>query len=155
MPINTSDPLSKLKDIHLPQPPGWWPPAIGWWILGVLLLALVIGSGYLLWRKHKRNRWLRLAWKELERLHGLTQASPVFFGQVNSLLKRASRLRYPDSNTDSLTGDAWLSFLQEKAPGLPADDLRRLVESCWHPKPSLAPSRGLKLAGDWLRAQKC
>lgn len=153
--MTSSDPLSQLKDIHLPPPVGWWPPAIGWWILALLCLALLAGTVFWLWRRHRRNRWLRLSWPELERLYGLTRSSPAFFGQINGLLKRASRLRYPDQNTDGLSGEAWIGFLQDKAPRLPEDQLRKLVESSWRPQPSLSPSQGLKLAGDWLRAQKC
>lgn len=153
--MNKADPLQQLKDIHLPPPVSWWPPAIGWWLLALLVIALLGGLIFWFWRKHRRNRWLRVSWRELERLYSVTESSPAFFGRINALLKRASRLRYPDRGTDSLTGEAWVCFLQNQAPKMPGEDLRRLVESCLHPKPSLSPSQGLKLAGDWLRAQKC
>ena len=31
----------ELRDIHLPDPLSWWPPAIGWWLLVIGSLALV------------------------------------------------------------------------------------------------------------------
>ncbi len=42
--MNTSfDPLDNLRDIHLPDDPGFWPLAFGWWLVGFLsLLALVL-----------------------------------------------------------------------------------------------------------------
>ena len=33
--------LAELRDIHLPQAEGWWPPAPGWWILSASLFALL------------------------------------------------------------------------------------------------------------------
>ena len=47
------DPLSELRDIHLPDPVSWWPPAPGWWIaVGIgfgLLAAAGIGFGLERW----------------------------------------------------------------------------------------------------------
>ena len=58
-----------LRDIHLPDPIGWWPLAPGWW--GVLGLVLLIISGIFWWRrkKHRRNStpW-QAALTELDRL---------------------------------------------------------------------------------------
>ena len=36
--MNPQDPLSQLKDIHLPATGGFWPPAPGWWLLALILL---------------------------------------------------------------------------------------------------------------------
>ncbi len=38
---SANDPLAQLRDIHLPDPISWWPPAPGWWVLAVVVLALL------------------------------------------------------------------------------------------------------------------
>ena len=40
MPTSGIDPLSALRDIHLPPEPGFWPPAPGWWILALILVLV-------------------------------------------------------------------------------------------------------------------
>ena len=37
--MSIENPLVNLKDIHLPSPVSFWPPAPGWWILAVLLIS--------------------------------------------------------------------------------------------------------------------
>ena len=34
----------QLRDIHLPESSLWWPPAPGWWILALLLIAFCVPS---------------------------------------------------------------------------------------------------------------
>ena len=51
-----TDPLQQLKPLHLPPDPSWWPPAIGWW---VLLIVLVILTGWILYRLTKFFRAMR------------------------------------------------------------------------------------------------
>lgn len=49
------DPLAQLRDIHLPEAIGWWPPAPGWWILALLLLvSIVFTTRYLVRRRRQR-----------------------------------------------------------------------------------------------------
>ena len=36
-----------LRDLHLPEPVGWWPPAPGWWIL-LLLVTTLLAYGLVL-----------------------------------------------------------------------------------------------------------
>jgi len=33
-----------LKDIHLPDAITWWPLAIGWWLLIVMVIAAIYGG---------------------------------------------------------------------------------------------------------------
>ena len=50
------DPLSQLRDIHLPQSGGFWPPAPGWWLLIAIAIALGILAFVLIRRKRRKNR---------------------------------------------------------------------------------------------------
>lgn len=47
------DPLAQLRDIHLPEPIGWWPLAIGWYILIALALFLASIIAHWLYKKHR------------------------------------------------------------------------------------------------------
>ena len=100
--------LSQLRDIHLPAPVSWWPPAPGWWVL--LLLALIAaGLVYLFYLHRHRNRWRHIALAELEHLRGETPDR--LLPELSMLLRRVAISRFPRHDVASLTGDAWLAFL--------------------------------------------
>jgi len=50
-PLN---PLDSLRDIHLPEDPGFWPPAIGWWIVGVLSSLVIVSIVVGIWRWYSK-----------------------------------------------------------------------------------------------------
>lgn len=102
--------FSQLYDIHLPPPVSWWPPAPGWWLLLILLLVTALTS-YWLVRKHRHNRWRRQALAELAQLQEESEESLV--AQLSVLLRRVAISRYPQAEVASLTGEAWLAFLDE------------------------------------------
>lgn len=47
--------LEQLRDIHLPQAMHWWPPAPGWWIVAILVLALTIWLSRYLRARYRRQ----------------------------------------------------------------------------------------------------
>ena len=102
-----------LKDIHLPEPVSWWPPAPGWWLLlaTVLLMLLII----FILRKIYRSRQLkRDIASELENIKQQFQASnnkSQLAKSLSILLRRASITFYPEQDTAGLTGEHWLAYL--------------------------------------------
>ena len=47
----TANPLDQLKDIHTPDAIGLWPPAIGWYLVLIFLIAVLVLAGVMLWRR--------------------------------------------------------------------------------------------------------
>lgn len=60
--------MDAFEPLQSPAPVSWWPPAPGWWLMGIALLALLIVAS-LRWRVHvRRNRYRRILRKELDAL---------------------------------------------------------------------------------------
>lgn len=103
-----------IRDLHLPDAIGWWPPAPGWWLLAAFALAglFVLLRRWL--RTHSRGAVRRRALRELDRLLGeFDEHRDVvrFASAVSSLLRRAMLAYAPRAEVAGLTGDAWLHWL--------------------------------------------
>ena len=108
-----------LRDLHLPEPVGWWPLAPGWW--GVIVIAGVV-LAYVLWRLYLRwraNAPRRYAMRELARIEAeyLVHRNPVTLGkQVSELLRRGMLAYAPREEIAGLTGEQWLAWLDRGMP---------------------------------------
>jgi len=109
-----------LRDIHLPDPISWWPPAPGWWIVAstVLFIVLVFFAG----RAYYRSKaLLRDANAELEKIKHqfvLTKNQAELIRDLSILLRRSCISFYPRHETASLTGDDWLKYLDATSPSV-------------------------------------
>lgn len=146
-----------LRDIHLPEPVSWWPPAPGWW----LVLGLVIVAGALafwLYRRPKpRTAPRRLALRELERLqaaYGFHRDSRRLAGELSVLLRRTAISQFPRSEAAGLTGEAWLAYLDQilgqdrftKGVG------RQLISAPYWPAAEVEAEALLGLCREWIEA---
>jgi hypothetical protein len=101
--------LDRLHDIVIAPPVPWWPPPPGWYVVGSIVLAAV-GLGVLLAiERFQRNRYRRVAIRELERI--LHDPAPLPLTEIAELTKRVALAAYPRDQVAALTGDAWLLFL--------------------------------------------
>ena len=116
------DPLSEMADIHLPDSVSPWPPALGWWLLGAVLLALVYYLTRATVKSYIRRKRLRNALAELENsLQRYREKSAFddtrngagleYLGDINSILRRVALTRYSQSRIAPLNGNQWLDFL--------------------------------------------
>jgi hypothetical protein len=98
--------LDRLHDVIVPPPVPWWPPAPGWLVIG-FLLVLVLVCWFIRGVRHwQSNCYRREALKLLEGAH-----DPV--GELPTLIKRVALSVYPRGRVASLTGEQWLTFLDQ------------------------------------------
>lgn len=101
-------PLDKLHDFYQPPPPVWTPQTMGWYVvfaLAGLVIMWVMVRGI--------RRWLRDRYRR-EALRELALLPPE---QFSALLKRTALAVWPREKVAALSGDAWISFLNETAGG--------------------------------------
>ena len=108
--------LINLKDIHLPPPVSFWPPAPGWWILSVLLISSFFFGAMWFYRVQKKrkpkNEALRIL-KNLQILHQNSQDELESLRNLSNLLRRTALTIYENDTVASLQGSAWLEFLDK------------------------------------------
>lgn len=100
----------QLKEIHLPELITWWPPAIGWWLL-LIIIPLVIGGLFWLYRRMTRKTATKSAKKILNQIKQQSLSDEETVKQLSALLRRVAMSVAPRDEIASLTGSAWLSYL--------------------------------------------
>ena len=102
-----------LRDIHLPAPIAWWPPAPGWWVLGGAIVLVAIGGVVWAWWR-RRTALSRRALRELALIRAAyaTDRDGHRAAQALSVLsRRLARVLDPQGAAATLTGEAWLARL--------------------------------------------
>ncbi len=100
--------LNNLRDIVVPDPPPFWPPAPG---VGVALGIVVVVVLFVGWRLHatrKRNAYRKAG---LLLLGGAKTAH-----DVSVIMKRVALAVFPREQVASLYGDDWVAFLHRTCP---------------------------------------
>lgn len=128
--MTETDPLTTLKDIHVPDPILWWPLAPGWYL--VLIIILLSGL-FLTFRLYKRHKYA-LAKKQAllllinyQKLYEKEPNAPKTCAQISELLRRVALVYYPREQVASLHGDQWLEFLNQTSKGIEFESVRHLL----------------------------
>jgi hypothetical protein len=149
--------IPMLRDIHEIPPIPWWPPAPGWWLLGLALLLLIIGG----WRWRARLslripipgitlgswRWdAAVALRDLRSRAGKGQDVKQIIGELSELLRRIAMARLGRQACAGLTGNGWLDWLATHDPnGFPWRERGRLlIDAPYAPAGALGRHTGAK-----------
>jgi len=142
------NPLAQLRDIHLPDPVSWWPPAFGWWLVAVTLVLAV--ATFLYWLH--ANRWRREA-KALLLAHSPAQTNEYYY-QMNRALKQIALQRF-GSECAQLSGHAWLAFLDSTlTKPLFLNEIPDFAHAPDAPSSSCDPNKVQHIALLWLKKHK-
>lgn len=115
--FNGADPLAQLRDIQLPEPVGIWPPAPGWWILGLIILSILF-FGFWKFKQYKAvNQYrhdaialIKAEEKAIKEHKNIT----LYLQNMAEILRRTALTAYPNERIEPLQGNAWLAFLDGK-----------------------------------------
>jgi hypothetical protein len=147
-------PVLQLRDVHAPPVPGLWPPAPGWWVLAGLLLVLLAWAAMTLTRRYRLQRRRRRILQELESVGQSfdPERAPRFLMDVSTLLRRLAIDRYSRRRVASLTGRAWLEFLDETGGEgrFVQGEGEALAEGPYQNLTKLEPEPLLALARAWI-----
>jgi len=144
-----------LRDIHAAAPPAFWPPAPGWWLLAVLVAATLGYGVFVLIRYYRRRRLQQRILATLDELESAEFDNPALFvSAVSTLLRRVALMRFRRSEVASLSGDAWLRFLDATGGGGTfADGPGNVLATAPYAREPEAPARQelLALAREWIK----
>ncbi|MEE8339748.1 MAG: DUF4381 domain-containing protein [Xanthomonadales bacterium] len=147
--------LDQLQDIHAVGSPLWWPPAIGWWVLALLLLFLMVAAIRLLRVKlaarKRRREWLRALDAIGQELDPQRDAQQYLAG-LNRLFRAVALKAFPGTACAGLQGEEWVIFISSHLPE-DADDssLAALARGPYEPVPNFDAQPLAAHARTWVR----
>jgi len=148
-----------LHDIHLPQSVNWWPPAIGWW----LVLVLLILAGLAIFKfirfkqaQQKKRIYRKLALRELQGIrkqYGQDKASIELLRAISTLLRRIALSYRPRESVASLTGKQWIDTLNSLSGegGFPPEFAQLLQTAPYRPEAEFNAKELLNCCEQWIR----
>ncbi len=157
-----------LKDIHLPEPISWWPVAPGWWLLltGLVLLAVIIFFIKKAHQSKQLNREINIEIREIKTQFSRTKNKYELAQSLSILLRRSSISCYSEKEVSGLTGEQWLTFLDNtssktnnfsNSEKFQSKTGNALIVAPYLPKTSnfdFDAQALLRLCENWLKTQK-
>jgi hypothetical protein len=111
-----------LRDVHLPEAINWWPLAIGWWIT-MLLIPILLWITFLVYKYLTRKTAIKTAIKTAKKLlaelkQDKTKTEAQILVEISALIRRVAMSIAPRGECASLTGKAWLEYLDKSVKDL-------------------------------------
>jgi len=101
--------LAQLAPSHAPPSPGWWPFALGWWVLAALLVLGILVLW--LWQRRAQVRLRRAALRELAKLNKTIAGDAELARELTLLVRRYAVARFGRDAVATLSGSRWIDFV--------------------------------------------
>lgn len=153
----TGAPALPLEDIIVPDGVSAWPPALGWWLLGILCI-IAVATGIFFYRRYQK-KWgyrkqalvlvdnLFMQWQ-----HKKLNDSEIC-QQLLQTLKRTALSAYPNHSVNSLYGKEWVDRLIKQAPTVDCTHRVKtmICSSQYQRKITLHPEILYQFCQEWIR----
>lgn len=129
----------ELRDIHLPVEPSYWPLAMGWWIVIVLVLILVFLLAKKLTKIRQQRQLNHLMQQQLcavKKDFQQHQNKHQLAIDISTLLNRFVIHVLKDPKASALTGDAWVNYLDSRVEKPVFADFRQQLTHAQYQKNS-------------------
>lgn len=159
--------LDGLHDIVVPEAVNWMPQTAGWYLVGVVILMILARGLFAIYRRHQANRYRRLALDRLATIESrVATADPATrgraLGDIPVLLKRTALSAGSRRDLASLTGDAWLQYLDDayggtgfrEGPGRLLPTLAYASAEARRDLPNAEVSGLIELTRTWIRRHR-
>ncbi len=150
--------LSQLRDIHMPGSISVWPIALAWYAVFILALAASFYAFYRYQLYRKKQMRKKNVLSHIDRLRHelcLEEHYPLVYQELSTLLRRIALFTHARPDVAHLTGEAWLSFLDQQCQThLFTRDIGRLLLSApYFPDntPVADPKPLLTLTEEWVK----
>ena len=148
--------IKGIEEVLAPAPVSWFPVTPGWQFLGLVLLLLLAWRAWLQLQRWRRNGYRRDALAHLKALRESGDPPVPQLLAIARLLKATAIAAYPRSAVASLSGRAWLSWLNSStATPLFSGPAAELLESAQYRRSAPQPtdmSALFKAAEQWIEA---
>jgi len=115
--MDKTAPTLELRDIHLPGDPSIWPLAPGWWILIVcacIVVYFIIKKIIIIKNQNHLNNVLQNELLKIRTDYKKHDNKNKLAAEISALLNRFVRHVLGDSDATSLTGEAWVNYLNSR-----------------------------------------
>ena len=149
----------ELRDIHLPADPSFWPLALGWWVMLIVISIIVF---LLMWRiiRRRQLQFDGSVPQALARLEWLSKQDKMpdkqMIRQLSRLMRRTSMSLYGRDTVAGLAGSAWLQFLDSKydQPAFTQGEGRALHNQPYQKQSDYDRQSLIRLVRRWIDMQR-
>ena len=120
-PMQQADPLANLGPLIAAAPiatsgPFVWPPALGWWVSLVLIIASIISISWLIKKSYAKKQVRARYYGAFSKVNLLKsnqteEEQSTYVRQLTQAIKAIALERFGNKEVATLSGQAWLEFL--------------------------------------------